>query len=385
MKQNRHSTDELRLMINERIEKEETKLQLVSANYIALTKSQKKNTLRKLNKLEKEELNIKKRIQEYNLDLIKLDEGSYKELNFFQKLIKKYKALDFEKKQAIAGYVFILPWLLGFIFFFAKPLLTTINWSFNNVVSVAGGLERSFIGFDNYKNLFTTQMLGTRTFMEVMTSTVSSMLINLPIIFIFSMLVAVVLNTKFKGHQFFKLIFFIPVVYNSTVISLALSGSFGASTNGALSSIQGIQESIETFLLSFGFGEGLVKFLISSVDHIFTIVTKSGIQILIFISALQTIPKHLYEAAKIEGANGYDAFCKITFPMLSKIFIPVIIYTIVDSFATSDLLTVMTVNSDGAKISYGVSSAIAVIYFLVNLLIIFIIVMALRKAVQNEK
>jgi ABC-type sugar transport system permease subunit len=142
---------------------------------------------------------------------------------------------------------------------------------------------------------------------------------------------------------------------------------------------------IQSFLLNVGIGQGLIEFLIAAVDRIFTIVTQSGIQILIFIAALQAIPKHLYEAAKIEGATAYDCFCKITVPMVSKMFLPVLIYSIVDGFASSELINLMTKDSTGAKISYGMASTIAIIYFIVNLIIIGIIYLFLRKAVNNNE
>jgi ABC-type sugar transport system permease subunit len=366
----------------------EQELKKVQEKYVETLKvesSKKKPNVKKLNKLEKLELKLKIKIQKNKIDLLHVEKQTYVKLNAFQKLIKRLKTMSFESQEKVGGYVLVLPWLIGFALFFAVPLLMTIYWSFNDVKTIAGGLEISWIGLKNFKDLFQTQMLGTKTFMEVLTNSIGEMIINVPVIFIFSLIVAVVLNTKFKGHQFFKVIFFIPVIYNTTVISLALEGSFGSTMDSTMTGFNTMLTGIQSFLLNVGIGQGLIEFLIAAVDRIFTIVTQSGIQILIFIAALQAIPKHLYEAAKIEGATAYDCFCKITVPMVSKMFLPVLIYSIVDGFASSELINLMTKDSTGAKISYGMASTIAIIYFIVNLIIIGIIYLFLRKAVNNNE
>jgi len=138
------------------------------------------------------------------------------------------------------------------------------------------------------------------------------------------------------------------------------------------------------FLQQIGIGGDLIDFLISAVDRIFTIVNMSGIQILMFIAALQSIPKHLYEAARVEGATAYEMFWKITFPMVSPIIMTAIVFTIVNSFATSDIMNFMTVNSQGTTMATnnpGLYSAISIIYFLANALIIAVAFFLMRKVV----
>lgn len=367
------------------LEQELTKVQEQYVETLKLESAKKKPNVKKLNKLEKQELKLKVKIQKNKIDLLHVENETYVKLNAFEKLVKRFKTMSFESQEKVGGYVMVLPWLIGFALFFAVPLLMTIFWSFNDVKTIAGGLDITWIGLKNYIDLFQTQMLGTKTFMEVLTSSIGEMIVNVPVIFIFSLLVAVVLNTKFKGHQFFKVIFFIPVIYNTTVISLALEGSFGSTMDSTMTGFSTMLTGIQDFLLNVGIGQGLIEFLIAAVERIFTIVTQSGIQILIFIAALQAIPKHLYEAAKIEGATAYDCFCKITVPMVSKMFLPVLIYSIVDGFASSELINLMTKDSTGAKISYGMASTIAIIYFIVNLIIIGIIYLFLKKAVNNNE
>ena len=356
--------------------------------YIALGKAMQNRRRRNVNalfKINKRIEKIKSKIQMIKIDLIKIDEGKYVKLNLFEKIVKKIKGLSYQQQKVVCGIIFVIPWFLGFIFFFAKPLFTTIWWSFNEVTPQAGGLDIQFKGFQNYINLFTTQMLGTKTFLEVMTSSLTDLVLNVPIIFIFSLIISVILNTKFKGHQILKAIFFIPVVYNATVINTALNGSFGGQLSGSMGEAVSMSGLLTGYLYQIGFASGLVDFLVGAVDRIFEIVNMSGIQILIFIAALQGVPKHLYEAAKVEGATTYECFWKITFPMVSPMFLPILVYSIVDTFASSDLMQFMTVNSEGSKIAYGMSSTIAVIYFLVILLIIGILFLLLRKVVYSSE
>lgn len=247
-----------------------------------------------------------------------------------------------------------------------------------------GGYSFEFVGFGNYRDLFVSETLAGATISEVLTSSIINILINLPTILIFSLFIAVLLNTKFKGHQLVKAIFFIPVVYNMTVINNTLTGTFGRLFDSDLDQSLALSTQFSNFLMQVGVGSGLVTFLTDAVGRIFTIVNMSGIQILIFIAALQSIPVHLYEAAKVEGATKYEMFWKITIPMISPMVLTAAVYTIVDSFATSEIIRFMTVNSQGTTMSVnqpGLYSAISVIYFLANALIIALMFLALRKQV----
>lgn len=247
-----------------------------------------------------------------------------------------------------------------------------------------GGFDSIFAGFTNYKDLFTSETLSGTTVLEILTKSVMDIAINLPTILIFSLFIAVLLNTKFKGHQIVKAIFFIPVIYNMTVINNTLSGTFGQLLSGDSDTGFQLSTAFSSFLMQIGVGNGLVDFLMQAVDRIFIIINKSGIQIILFIAALQSIPNHLYESAKVEGATKYEMFWKITFPMVSPMIMTALVYTIVDSFNTSDIMNFLTVNSQGTTMATnqpGMYSAISIVYFLINVLIIAFAFLALRKKV----
>lgn len=373
-------------LLTQKLEELNKEIDELQKKYVEIGNSQlkSKKKYRLLHKLEKREIHTKAKAQSVKIDLIHLEKGTYRKLNIIQKVVKKIKNLSYQQQKVVCGLLFLLPWFIGFCIFFFKPLITTIWWSFNKVTPEAGHLTISFNGIENYISIFTKTMFGTRTFLEILTVSVQEMLLNVPIILIFSLLIAVVLNTKFKGHQLLKAVFFIPVIYNSTIISTVLNGTFGDYMSGSGANSMDMLESFASYLLQIGLAEDLIKFLIDAVDRIFTIVNMSGIQIIIFIAALQSIPRHLYEAAKVEGATTYECFWKITFPMVSPMFLPIIVYTIVDSFAGSDLIHFMTKQSEGIQMAYGLSSAVAVIYFLVNIFVIMLVFLILRKVVYKN-
>ena len=350
-----------------------------------ITKVQRKHYIRQLFKTGKKIDKLKAKIQKNHVRISRINELNLEKLNLFGRIIKGFNSLNYKQQKVIFGILFLMPWIIGFCIFFAYPLSSTIWWSFNNMtVKEGGGFNFAFVGFENYSNLFKNVTLAGITFTEMLSSSMLNILINLPVIIIFSLLIAVVINKKFKGHQLVKAIFFIPVVFNMSVINNTMQGVFGQMLEADITQGFALSERFGDFLYRIGIGSGLVEFLIAAVDRIFTIVNMSGIQILMFIAGLQSIPVHLYEAAKVEGATKYEMFWKITIPMVSPIILTTVVYTVVDSFATSQIMQFLTVNSQGTTMSNtqpGLYSAISIIYFLANALIIVFIFVALKKLV----
>ena len=290
-----------------------------------------------------------------------------------------FKNIPYENQKIIFGVLFTLPWFIGAILFFVLPLITTLYYIFLKLVpKTGGGFEISFYGFKNYITAFSNYTVNNQIFVQVLLDATTDLLINLPVILIFSLLIAVLLNTKFKGSTLVKAIFFIPVVFNSEVINLTLSREFGSQLQNA-GSYFGALEGFKTFVMSVGIGKGLVSFLISSVDRIFEIINLSGVQILVFLAAIQSIPRNLYEAAKVEGCTTYETFWKITFPMVTPIFLTALIYTIVDTFAKSTIMEF--INAARGQTNYGLGSAIAVIYMIVNVLVVAIAFLLMKGIV----
>lgn len=302
--------------------------------------------------------------------------------------------IPYKKRKLIWGIVFILPLMIGFVYFFLIPFINSLRYSFSFVENVSenGSLRTSFIGLKNYKYIFTEATTTNGTFTEILVDAILDIIFDIPVIIIFSLIIAVVLNSKFKGRAFVRAVFFMPVIFNSQAIDLAMTSATALSNfmenvnNDIFSNMFNFQD----FLLNANIPAFGVTFLGDAVSKIYDIISYSGVQILIFLSAIQSVPKHLYEAAKIEGATQYEMFWKITFPMVSPMMLTAAVYTVVDSFLTSPLVKVInSYNSAGTQDSnilgklsnYGINAAMSWIFCLIGIVIIGLTLLILSKAV----
>ncbi|KAB8131011.1 sugar ABC transporter permease [Gracilibacillus oryzae] len=279
---------------------------------------------------------------------------------------------SYEGQKAFWGVIFVLPWLLGFVFFFLIPLLTSLKFSFSSIQASSEGMKITFIGFKNYVEALTVNTNFNRTLVE----SIINMIVNIPLIVIFSLFLAVLLNQRFFGRTFARGIFFLPVILASGVILNLESTSLVQAVNeqnansGGLVNAFGSFE-LERIMIRSGVNETIVAYLTGAVDRIYQIVSQSGVQILIFLAGIQTVSPQLYEAAKMEGATGYEAFWKITFPLVSPLILVNMIYTIIDSFSRSPITElVMTTGFDNSD--FGLSSAMAWLYFIAIMLVLVI-------------
>lgn len=281
------------------------------------------------------------------------------------------KERTYAQQKAFWGFIYVLPWVLGFIFFFLVPLLSSLRYSFSKVEANSAGIAITFTGFKNYIEALTVNTSFNRT----LTEAIINVVVNVPLIVIFSLFLAVLLNQKFALRSVARSIFFLPVILASGVILSLESSSLVQAINDQSQS-SGILRGFGSFELSnmmlrAGVNETIVNYLTGAVDRIYQIVSQSGVQILIFLAAIQTISPQLYEASKIEGATGYEAFWKITFPMVSPMILVNMIYTIIDSFSRN-ALTDLIRNTGFVNFNFGLSSAMAWIYFIAIAIILLI-------------
>ncbi len=277
----------------------------------------------------------------------------------------KKKKMSLMAKRSITGYLFILPWLAGFLIFYLRSLIMTANFSLSEIsVAVGGGYNSEFVGLQNY--LFAFRAHGS--FKQVLTTSVGNMLIDVPLITFFSLLMAMLLNKKFKGRTLVRAIFFLPVIMNSAAITAAiemsrqmLAGGLSASSAemASASSGMGMAYYVQMFG-NLGIPEAILEYIVAAVARINDIISASGVQIIIFIAALQSIPGSMYEVAKIEGATAYETFWKVTFPMVMPHIITNVVYTVVDNFAESDIVE-MAYDTAFTEINYGLSSAMSLV------------------------
>lgn len=278
------------------------------------------------------------------------------------------KLAGLQKRKAISGYFFISPFILGFLLFMIKPLFESAYMSFCNVDLSAGKVTKTFAGITNYIFAFRVDPEYNRLLWEEL----SRMMVYSLAIIVFSFFVALVLNQKFKGRALVRAIFFLPVILSSGVIvgiesnnqlMANLAQSIEQTTEGV--SITGALESI---LRTTGVGVRAFEQVFEVIDNIYDVALASGIQIIIFLSGLQTISSSMYEAADIEGCTKWESLWKITFPMISSLFLVNWIYTVVDFCMRSDNGVIEKIQKVMIEQQqYGNASAMSWIYFILVL------------------
>jgi ABC-type sugar transport system permease subunit len=294
-------------------------------------------------------------------------------------------ALTLEGKNAVTGYLFILPFLIGFVAFMFFPILESLRMVFSdvNIDLKNHGFTMRFTGFENLEKVLMIDTEFTRFLVEE----IARMVLIVPAIIIFSLFIALILNQEFRARGFVRAVFFLPVILSSGVmIGLETNNSLLNSMadiikegNQMKTSITGVLENI---LATEGAAADFMQYIFRIVNQIYDIAMASGIQIIIFLSALQTIPPSMFEAAKIEGATSWECFWKITFPMVSSLILVNVVYSVVDYFIRTDNRVMIKINTAMmGRLEFGFSTAMAWVYFLVVILIIGISIALISRKV----
>lgn len=279
---------------------------------------------------------------------------------------QKNKLAGLQKRKAIAGYIFIAPFIIGFLVFMVKPFFQSLYMSFCDVQVGAGSFNPVWLGIDNYIRAFTIDPEYSRLLFEE----ILRMLVDSVAIMVFSFFVALILNQKFKGRALVRAIFFLPVILSSGVIlGLETDNQLMAQLQVAIeetTSGVSITAAVENILRTAGVGVRAFEKVFEVIDRIYDIAISSGIQIIIFLSGLQTISASMYEAADIEGCTKWESLWKITFPMISSMFLVNWIYTIIDFCMRSDNEVIEKITKVMVdQLNYGFASAMTWIYFLI--------------------
>lgn len=292
---------------------------------------------------------------------------------------KKSNFMSLERKSRWFGYVFLAPWLLGLISFFIIPFFKSIGYSFMQIKIGESGLITDWVGFENFKYM----LLEESSFVRNVVTELKGLISNVPIILIFSIMISMMLNQKFHGRLFARSLFFIPVIIaSSLVIEIIQNDVFTKSgMRGDTSAI--FQVGVVSDLMeNLAINSTITNFLTSAASKIFDLTWKSGVQILLFLSSLQRIPPTYYEVASVEGANVWESFWKITFPVLSPTCLLVAVYTIVDTFTDSSNAVMGSILDRLDEMKYGYASASAVVYFLVILAVLGLLVLLVGRKVE---
>lgn len=294
-----------------------------------------------------------------------------------------YKTM--KARNARTGTLFILPFIIGFLVFMAKPMVESFIMSFNDVALVPGqGYSQTYVGLNNYKHALTVDP----EYNQFLVEEVGQMAINTLATLVLSFVVAVILNQEFKGRTLCRAIFFLPVILSSGVLpGIEHQNEFYDMMAGMAEQLgeSGVNLSmtLQNLLQVSGVGGKVFDVVFQMIDSIYDIVMASGIQIIVFLSGLQSISPSLYEAADVEGCSAWESFWKITFPMVSPLLLVNCIYTIIDFFMKNDnrvMELIYQVTYQDFK--FGISAAMSWLYFGIALVFIGISSFIISKAVK---
>lgn len=284
---------------------------------------------------------------------------------------RKKGTFSLEKRRALTGYVFVSPWIVGFILFMAVPLVTSLIYSFNDV-QIQSGVVLNFVGWRNYIDIFTADI----GFLPAFGDTIRRTVLWTPFIVVFALVLAMLLNKKIKFRGLFRVIYFLPVLLGTGYVFSRLA---------VVTEMLIIPESFERGLLYVAGPDGS-EAVITLIQEILSVFWRTGVQIILFLSGLQAIPDSLYEAARVDNANSWDMLWKITLPMLSPVILLNTIYTVIDSFRDSSNPLVEYIIKQIFEFSqFDIGSAMGWLYFIVVFIFIGLIFLISRKAVYYEK
>lgn len=264
-------------------------------------------------------------------------------------------------KKISPGLLFIAPWLIGFLFLVLWPLMQSFFFSLNNVRIRPTGRAFKFIGFNNYRDIFLKDMF----FVQELFGFLMSTLLQVPVIVVFSLILAMLLNQDIKFKGLFRTIFFLPVIISSGPVMAQLI------EQGA-TSIPIVDTTVIAAAISNIMPSWMATPFIGLFSQIIIILWYSGVQILIFLAGLQKIDRSLYEAAKIDGASSWECFWKITLPTLKPLILLNTVYTLVTlaNSGENSIINLIYINMFSATRGYGFASAMAWMYAFVILLML---------------
>lgn len=293
---------------------------------------------------------------------------------------KLKKSRGIEELKSRWGLMFILPWIIGLIVFFFIPIVQSVIYSFSSINSIGENL--GWVGFKHYDELLKTDPNYTTW----LTDSLSELAYSMPIILVLSLILAMMLNQKFRGRLFFRALYFLPVIiasgyvmkmiFTTTDESITDMGTSAGMSSGLIT--------VEDLTTSFNFSKEIAEFVSTAINDIFNLIWSCGIQIVLFLSGLQSIPASLYEASRVEGATKWEEFWFITFPMLSRITLLVGVFTMVELFINERNPLIEQVYLKIRGTQYDISSAMIWFYFIIVAAIMGIVMFLFSKFIVKR-
>jgi len=312
---------------------------------------------------------------------VKLTTDKKSFLDVVKNIFRRRASLDARK--ARAGYLFVLPFILGVILIYLPILIDSIWFSFSDFKIIqgdnSGRLVLIPVGFENYTTPFQTS-----GFTEALLAGLQQLLFEVPAIIVFSLFIAVVLNHKMLGRAMFRAIFFVPVIISTGIMmdfaaggANDMGGAVGGESNngageGGATEIISVLD-VQQLFASMKIGTELVTYVVGIVNNVYNIINYSGVQMLIFLAGLQSISPSIYEACQIEGATGWETFWKITFPMISPMILVNAVYTVIDSFTRTNNPAMGYIQKVYNSGELTMATAMYWMYFIIIALIIIVV------------
>ena len=311
---------------------------------------------------------------------------------------RRRRAKSLEKTKARAGLLFVLPFIIGLLIIYLPIVIDSFTFSISDIKmnGAAGGYRLEFVGLEHYREA----LFDDPDFVKTLSTGLLELLFDIPAIVIFSLFIAVLLNKKMLGRATFRAIFFIPVILATGLIDSVTSmaslgngyftGGIVDDGSGGSSAADGIIQATDITRLfdNMQIGTGLLTYVTDIVNNIYDIINRSGVQMLIFLAALQSISPAIYESCSIDGATGWETFWNITFPMITPMILTNSIYTVIDSFTASDNRIMMFISDKFSQVANGgreIATAMSWIYFLIVIGIVLIVAGALSAYVFYQK
>ena len=293
----------------------------------------------------------------------------------------KKKKLGVEAIRRRQGYYFVAHWIIGLVLFIGVPIIKSISYSFSNVKIEIGSIDTTFAGLTHFKKI-----LGQDPdYFDNVLGSIGELLYTLPIILSLSIVFAVLLNQNFKGRTIIRAIYFLPVILVTTnILGLMNSGAVrGAQIivySGAESTYGGSIMDFNEILMNLDLPSQIRDIFSRYLQNVFQLIYDSGVQIILFLSGLQSIPRSLYEVSKIEGATKWEEFWFVTIPSLRNVISLVLIYTMIEFFTkVNNPVIRQAYNLLKDRQIYDESSAMLSFYFLIGLAIMGAIIFLYNK------
>ena len=271
------------------------------------------------------------------------------------------------RRRRLTGLLFVSPWIVGVLAFFLVPMGQSVFYMFNDVTVEPGGMKSVYVGGEILQDVLLDDPQNVRMMLTSIAQTLGEVLL----IVAFSLFIAIILSQEFRGRTVARAIFALPIIVSSGVLLAVFKQDLFASSMAQTSDVTIFQSAaLEMSMLKLGLDPSLVSQLTGAVSSILDLLWKCGVQILLFIGGIKAVPAHLYEVCSVEGANAWQTFWKVTFPLVTPFILLNAVYSIIDSFTDYGNTVMKSITDYFHEGMYAYSNTIALIYFVTILLVV---------------